>query len=362
MTDTDPDEFARAAAVDFARRLVRNSQEAFGTELLGAYLIGSLAHAGFSRRYSDVDMALVTTAGLSPQTLDRMRNEAVALSADWGPKLSVFWSDRHFSLGRFPPLDRVDYLDHAIALMERERVCATRGVDAAAVEAAFTTRMAELAGDGTAEVPLPSPPAPIHSDAIPEETAEMPGRVALWAALRGSVDRGTAAEAARPSETPAAVAKSTRKRRLRGHMPSTPPVPAGVDGQPTAAALGPERVSDAASWHIEKSTLTLSEPRRYRDRAHLKFVSSQPCLLCGRRPSDAHHLRFAQPRALGRRVSDEFAVPLCRTHHRVLHTRGDEAAWWESVKLDPVTVARELWERTRLNDASTSGRDLNKMP
>jgi hypothetical protein len=126
MTDTDPDEFARAAAVDFAGRLVRNWQEALGTELLGAYLIGSLAHAGFSRRYSDVDMALVTAAGLSPQTLDRMRNEAPALSADWGPKLSVFWTDRHFSLGRFPPLDRVDYLDHAVALMERERVGATR--------------------------------------------------------------------------------------------------------------------------------------------------------------------------------------------------------------------------------------------
>jgi hypothetical protein len=126
MTDSDPDKLARVAAVDFARRLVRNWQEALGTELLGAYLIGSLAHAGFSRRYSDVDMALVTAAGLFPQTLDCMRNEAAALSADWGPKLSVFWTDRHFSLGRFPPLDRVDYLDHAVTLIERERVGATR--------------------------------------------------------------------------------------------------------------------------------------------------------------------------------------------------------------------------------------------
>src|SRR5271163_1336838 len=64
-----------------------------------------------------------------------------------------------------------------------------------------------------------------------------------------------------------------------------------------------------------------------------------------------HHLRFAQPRALGRRVSDEFVVPLCRTHHRVLHRRGDEATWWESVKLDPLAVARRLWEQTRLNGA-----------
>jgi predicted nucleotidyltransferase len=122
MTQADSDEFAKSAAIDFARGLVRHWQEALGTELLGAYLIGSLAHAGFSRRYSDIDVALVTTAGLSAQALDRLRSEALALSADWGPKVSVFWTDQHFSLGRFPPLDRIDYLDHAVALMERERV------------------------------------------------------------------------------------------------------------------------------------------------------------------------------------------------------------------------------------------------
>jgi hypothetical protein len=126
MTNSDPDEFARLAAVDFARHLVRNWQEALGTELLGAYLIGSLAHAGFSRRYSDVDIALVTAVGLSEPTLEHMRHGAVAVSADWGPKLSVFWTDRCFSRGRFPTIDRIDYLDHAVVLMERERVGPTR--------------------------------------------------------------------------------------------------------------------------------------------------------------------------------------------------------------------------------------------
>jgi hypothetical protein len=118
----DPNELARAAATDFARRLVRHCQDALGPELLGAYLIGSLAHAGFSLRYSDIDIALVTEAGLSKQALDHMRGQAVLLSPDWSSKVSVFWSDRHFSLGRFPPLDRIDYLDHSIPLMERERV------------------------------------------------------------------------------------------------------------------------------------------------------------------------------------------------------------------------------------------------
>jgi Adenylate cyclase NT domain len=122
MTQADPDEFAKTAAIDFARQLVRHWQEELGADLLGAYLMGSLAHAGFSRRYSDIDIALVTMAGLSAQTLDRLRSDAVTLSADWGPKVSVFWTDRQFSLGRFPPLDRLDYLDHAVALVERECV------------------------------------------------------------------------------------------------------------------------------------------------------------------------------------------------------------------------------------------------
>jgi hypothetical protein len=122
MTHSDLDEPARTAAIDFSRRLVSHWQMVLGTELLGAYLIGSLAHAGFNRRYSDIDIALITTAGLSPQVLDRVRIEALVLSADWGPKVSIFWTDQHFSIGRFPPLDRIDYLDHAVALIERECV------------------------------------------------------------------------------------------------------------------------------------------------------------------------------------------------------------------------------------------------
>jgi hypothetical protein len=111
----------------------------------------------------------------------------------------------------------------------------------------------------------------------------------------------------------------------------------------------PRRLNNAVAWHIDKGALKLSEPRRYRDRAHLRFVSAHPCLICGRRPSDAHHLRFAQPRALGRRVSDEYAVPLCRSHHRALHRCGDEVAWWKTNGVDPIAVAGELWQRTRLD-------------
>ena len=94
---------------------------------------------------------------------------------------------------------------------------------------------------------------------------------------------------------------------------------------------------------IDKSVLTLSEPRRFRDREHVKYVATHPCLICGRRPSDAHHLRFAQSRALGRKVSDEFTVPMCRGHHREVHRCGDEAAWWQKAGIDPTIAARILW-------------------
>ena len=102
----------------------------------------------------------------------------------------------------------------------------------------------------------------------------------------------------------------------------------------------------ARSQSIDKSVLTLPEPRRLRDRNHVKFVATHPCLICGRQPSDAHHLRFMQSRALGKKVSDEFTVPLCRGHHREVHRCSDEAAWWKKLGIDPTVAARTLWLHT----------------
>jgi hypothetical protein len=97
---------------------------------------------------------------------------------------------------------------------------------------------------------------------------------------------------------------------------------------------------------VDKSVLTLSAPRRIRDRDHVKFVAKQVCLICGRRPADAHHLRFVQSLALGRKVSDEFTVPLCRGHHREVHRCGDETAWWHKTGINPTASARALWLET----------------
>jgi ERF superfamily len=98
-----------------------------------------------------------------------------------------------------------------------------------------------------------------------------------------------------------------------------------------------------------QDAVALLKPVRKRDKAHRDFVRSQPCVVCGRRPSDAHHIQFGQRRALGRKVSDEFTVPLCRVHHRDLHRVGNEKKWWEATKIEPIEIAQKLWRETRSN-------------
>src|SRR4029078_3879662 len=103
---------------------------------------------------------------------------------------------------------------------------------------------------------------------------------------------------------------------------------------------------------IDKSVLAIPVARRLRDKSHLRFVAKQPCLVCGRQPCDPHHLRFAQSRGLSLKVSDEFAVPLCRAHHRELHRTGKESDWWAKAGLEPISQARTLWLETHPLHAS----------
>jgi hypothetical protein len=113
---------------------------------------------------------------------------------------------------------------------------------------------------------------------------------------------------------------------------------------------------------IDKSILTVAAPRRYRSREHLRYVMQQPCLVCGRKPSDPHHLRYMQPRALGRKASDEFAVPLCRVHHRAAHRAGDERAWWKAAGIDPMKFARRLWKQTRVKEGRLPADEIMQTP
>jgi hypothetical protein len=122
--------------------------------------------------------------------------------------------------------------------------------------------------------------------------------------------------------------------------------------------------SATPSTSADKSALMHPEPRRIRDRDHIRHVMKQACLICGRQPSDAHHLRFAQSRALGRKVSDEFTVPLCRAHHREIHRCGDEGSWWRNTGVDPLAAARALWLEThpvlRVEAADSSNEELTR--
>ena len=111
--------------------------------------------------------------------------------------------------------------------------------------------------------------------------------------------------------------------------------------------ISDQRTHTGAGTKIDKSVLTISEPKRIRSKEHLRFVAQQPCLICGRSPSHAHHIRFAQSRGLGIKVSDEFTVPLCAIHHQQNHGRGDERLWWQEHKIDPLAVAIRLWRESK---------------
>jgi hypothetical protein len=145
--------------------------------------------------------------------------------------------------------------------------------------------------------------------------------------------------ASTPAETAARLGSTSPDNHLPADLDPIRELQKGGHCATTSGAL------DAES--IDKSSLALTEPRRYRNKDHVRFVATQPCTVCGRQPSDPHHIRFAQKRALGRKVSDEFTVPLCRIHHRELHRHGDEAAWWSSVNIDPMPIALKLWQHSR---------------
>ena len=145
-----------------------------------------------------------------------------------------------------------------------------------------------------------------------------------------------------------AVSASPHGGPLVGVGEATPAV-----ARDAGPALEGSNVAEAATAsmlpgaRIDKSVLMLAEPRRIRDKDHLRYVASQPCMVCNRILAEAHHVRFAQPKAFGNKVSDEFTVPLCRDHHRELHNRGNERAWWHDMGLDPLPVAKRLWNDTR---------------
>jgi hypothetical protein len=215
-------------------------------------------------------------------------------------------------------------------------------------------------GPATGPAKRPRPPilGPEQSSALRDRLlAELEGlksAEAAWVwAKRALVDKNSLAagdasvvEEAFGRQLRQVVAQAGAEIGGASDVGTTPSTAAAVE-----AGAGPESAQgDPDLSKIDKSVLMLGEPRRHRDREHLSWIKRQPCLICGRTPSDAHHLRFMQPRALGRKVSDEFAVPLCRVHHRAVHRAHPEPSWWDTFGIDPVKIAHGLWKQTRLNE------------
>jgi hypothetical protein len=189
--------------------------------------------------------------------------------------------------------------------------------DAQEVENAFAAKLKKL-GDDIAAV--------AHSAAIVDSA--------------GGSDHAIAADRDRcGTDPPAAAAEASNSNpKLNGNR---------VPRRRTADQNG---LSEATTAEAAVQQVTpLNKPVRARDRNHLRFVSTLPCLACGRSPSDAHHLKFAERRTMGRKVSDEYTVPLCRLHHRELHQRGDELTWWQQLNVDPLDTANRLWRATHQN-------------
>ena len=172
--------------------------------------------------------------------------------------------------------------------------------DASIVEAAFRGRMRVLEPE-------------VYSPSEPVDPPTGPAGIALQPGSAGSAGATAATEA-----------------RV---FPNMPPRPRKIQSSKIGLEGG--------------DNLTSVKLRRSRDKDHLRFIARQPCTVCGRLPCEAHHLRFSQPRALGRRVSDEFTVPLCRVHHRELHRQGDERTWWSKANIDPMPIALVFWRDRR---------------
>jgi hypothetical protein len=160
---------------------------------------------------------------------------------------------------------------------------------------------------------------------------------------------GRACDGPDPAETPDPLAPGEALHAVAGQGVISAGKP-DARGNQKAAGVGRSRSSPIVA---------LGKTVRLRNKDHRKFVLRQPCLVCGRVPSDPHHLSYTQPRALGRRVSDEFTVPVCRVHHRELHRSGDEAAWWQRLNIDPLPVALKLWQQRTRGDSEPANSRKN---
>lgn len=107
---------------EYVARVAEHFRSGLGPSLVEAYKLGSLAHGGFSAIYSDIDVGLLLRCQEPPSDIAALVTEAKSLHPEFGKKLSVFWGNPEFSWGRLPVIDRLDLLDHGVALLGDHKV------------------------------------------------------------------------------------------------------------------------------------------------------------------------------------------------------------------------------------------------
>jgi hypothetical protein len=145
-----------------------------------------------------------------------------------------------------------DLQPRAIAILKAKNRLAAD--DAKRVEDAFAAKMG-------LQCALPEALTADEPVSAPTDLSQPPPPLASTDAVKPPRPRG------RPRKVKAAAEQSA--------APLVPSKPT-IDDNPPAT----HRQANAAPAKIDKSVLTISEPRRHRDKAHLKFVASQPCLIC----------------------------------------------------------------------------------
>ena len=103
---------------NFASQTATHFRARLGPSLIEAYALGSLAHGGFSEIYSDIDVGLLLGCAAPPADMAALLAEAKALDPELGKRLSVFWGNPEYDWGRLPMIDRLDLLDHGVALLK----------------------------------------------------------------------------------------------------------------------------------------------------------------------------------------------------------------------------------------------------
>jgi hypothetical protein len=268
---------------------------------------------------------------------------------------------RRYALFTLVGIAGEDDLDAPDLVQGRVRPAPQEGPPGSAGAADQSTRPRKVAGAASARPATPSgtgqPRGPLVAEASGELRDQLVaeiGQLEDVSALTGWARKALARKNQLGNQDASAVeaAFAARLTELGGEAPGDPAASSVGSREAVGEASGPKDATPAKA----QTVTVLAKPTRARDRVHLKFVASQPCLLCGRTPSDPHHIKFAENWTAGRKVSDRFTVPLCRLHHHELHRRGDERAWWQQKGIDPLPIAKALWATTHAQADEIIGR------